>query len=151
MSNTRPRRRRRSSAEQMFWDRLGVAERVAFTVGYAVGQGHPFPSPAMIADLRTQIAADRRRTTAARTDPTAPAPFRATPRPTDPDRPRRRNGYDYAEVAAIARAAIAAGRSAATDVFEMIDHCKSPGAASMAISTARKQGHDIPYVRGPRT
>jgi len=54
--------------------------------------------------------------------------------------------YDYAEVARIACEAIAAGRNATDAVMEAFD-AKSRGAAQMASSTARKQGHDIPKAR----
>lgn len=52
----------------------------------------------------------------------------------------------YAEVAKIARAAIAAGRSAETAVFAADLGYATPAAARRAISHARKQGYDIPYV-----
>ncbi len=138
--NARPRRRHRSVAESMYWEKLTVDQKVAFTNGYAVGQGADFPTPAMIADLRQQIArpgSPRQRT-----------PRRLASDPTTPGESRQHVGrYDYAEVARIARQAIAEGRSAAQ---ALVDRLGSPStaAASMAISSARKAGHDIPYVRG---
>lgn len=54
--------------------------------------------------------------------------------------------YDLAEVARIAREAIADGRSAPRAIVDELD-APSPAAASMAISKARKAGHDIPKVR----
>lgn len=57
-----------------------------------------------------------------------------------------RKTYDLAEVARVACAAIADGRSAAKAVVAELG-AASPAAASMAISKARKAGHDIPRVR----
>lgn len=57
---TRHARRVRSHAEQMFWDQLSPRERVAFTLGYAVGQGADFPPPARVDALRAQLGDDRR-------------------------------------------------------------------------------------------
>lgn len=60
------KRRHRSIAEQMYWDKLSPRERVAFTIGFAVGQGHPFPTPVMIRQLRIATGVMR--------PPRAPAP-----------------------------------------------------------------------------
>lgn len=143
-SNSRPRRRMRSSAEQMYWDQLSPSER--FTIGYVVGQGIDFPSPAQIGALRIQLGFDPH-PTPGRGRATGGSPLRGRPVARDAD--GRRFTYDLALVAAIARGAIAAGRSAADAVFEQIEHCSSPKAASVAITKARQAGHDIPYLRSP--
>lgn len=52
----------------------------------------------------------------------------------------------YARVAKIARAAIAVGQSAEAAVLAADLGHATPAAARRAISHARKQGHDIPYV-----
>jgi hypothetical protein len=57
--NARPRRRHRSHAEQMYWDQLSPRERVAFTLGLSVGQGHDFPPLAIVDHLRRQLGDDR--------------------------------------------------------------------------------------------
>lgn len=124
---TRRRRRVRSHAEQMYWDALTPSERLAFTLGFAVGQGVDFPTPAQIDALRCQLGA------------TEPQPGR----PTAPSR----FTYDFAQVARIAREAVDHGRSATAAVFEQIEQCASPKAASVAISRARRLGYDIPLVR----
>lgn len=56
--------------------------------------------------------------------------------------------YPPAEVAAVAREAIAAGRSAIEAVTARFGVKKSMG--SFLVSSARKAGHDIPYVGGPK-
>lgn len=141
---TRHRRRVRSHAEQMYWDRLTPHERLAFTLGYDVGQGIDFPAPSHIAALRVQLGVDQ---------PPRPKAKRSytTRRPHARNADGTRFKYDLAQVADIARRAIAAGESATIAVFEQIELCASPEAASMAISAARKAGHDIPYVRPPRS
>lgn len=133
-TSTHRRRRYRSAAEQMYWDQLTPTERLAFTLGYVVGQGIDFPSPAQIGALRIQLGVDK------------PSPLRGRPVARNADGSRFR--YDLAEVARIAREAIAGGRSAADAVHTAIEHCASPKAASVAISRARQAGHDIPYLRG---
>jgi hypothetical protein len=136
MSNARPRRRVKSSAEQMYFDQLNVDERIAYTIGYAVGQGHPFPRPDMIEALRASITGQ--------TPPALRQPRRA----------ERRGGsrtirIDLAEVAHVAREAIARGESAAVAVHRELG-CSTTKAANVHISRARMAGHPIPYVRNDR-
>ena len=59
MSNAKPRTRRRSVGEQMYWDQLSPRERVAFVLGFSVGQGHDFPRPVDLDRLRQQLGDDR--------------------------------------------------------------------------------------------
>lgn len=59
VSNAKPRQRRRSVGEQMYWDQLTPRERVAFTLGYMVGQGIDFPRPSDLDRLRQALGDDR--------------------------------------------------------------------------------------------
>lgn len=62
----------------------------------------------------------------------------------------RRDGgrftWDYAKVAEVACAAIARGESAAEAVRDLNPGC-TVKAAGVAMVKARKEGHEIPYVR----
>lgn len=129
---TRPRRRVRSHAEQMYWDQLTPSERLAFTIGFAVGQGADFPTPAQIAALRGHLGAT-----------VEPPVGSSVARSADGSR----FTYDFAQVARIAREAVDQGRSATVAVFQQIDQCASLKAASVAISRARKLGYDIPLMK----
>lgn len=151
-SSTRRRRRHRSAAEQMWWDRATPSERLAFTLGYVAGQGIDFPNPQQIDVLAVELGVKPRR----KRPTTTPDPVSAKVRTTGTTGYKRRAdgtrfSYDLALVAAIARGAIVAGRSAAEAVFEQIPECASHKAAIVAITRARKAGHDIPYVHPRRT
>lgn len=138
-TSTTHRRRRRTPAEQMYWDSLTPAERLAFTIGYAVGRGVDFPTRDQIAVLRTQLGLDT---------PTSQKPKRTyTSRQVARAADVSRFTYDLATVADAARAAIIAGVPAPQAVMAAIPQCASLKAASVAIARARKAGHDIPYVR----
>lgn len=143
-TSTRRRRRMRSSAEQMYWDGLSPTERLAFTLGYITGQGIDFPTPAHIDAIARELGVHRNAPGTGRATGGSPLKGRPVARTAD----GRRFTYDLAEVARIAREAIAGGRSAADAVHTAIEHCASPKAASVAISRARQAGHDIPYLRG---
>lgn len=132
-SNARRRRRVRSSAEQMYWDQLSPQERVAFTIGYAVGQGADFPTPDQINVLRGRVGLE-----VAERKPPATA-TREYPRA------RRAGKYDLDIVAEAARTAVRRGESPAEAVLAATG-CTSHASASMLISKARKLGYDIPYV-----
>lgn len=141
---TRRRRRVRSHAEQMYWDALNPSERLAFTLGFAVGQGVDFPTPAQIDALRGHLGLP---TSTRGSQPPARQAFAHKGRPVARTASGQQFRYDYAEVARIAREAIADGRSPARAVFEQIEQCASEAAAHEAIRRARELGHDIPYLR----
>lgn len=122
--NSRPRRRVRSTAERMYWDRLSVDERVAFVLGYSVGQGCEFPSPQMIAELRRSIS--------------PPAVYR-------PGRVRRAS-LDRVAVARVACEAIAAGRSP-EQALVVAGFASNVKAAGVLMSRCRASGFEIPYRR----
>lgn len=138
-SSTRRRRRHRSAAEQMWWDHATPSERLAFTLGYVAGQGIDFPTPAQIGVLRVQLGPDK-----------PPKPGRGGATGDTTHRPVARNAdgtrfsYDLAEVARIATEAVTNGVSTARAVFEQIEQCASPKAATIAIARARKAGYYIP-------
>lgn len=101
----------------------------------------PAPSPAPAAECvasSTTGAGDLSESESVDTDPT---PAHGTPRPTGSG-----SKYDYAEVAEIARAAIADGRSAPQAIVDELD-APTTKAASLAMRKARQAGHHIPKVR----
>lgn len=114
----------------MYWDRLTPAERLAFTIGYALGRGVDFPTRDQIEVLRTQLGVIVR-----------PGSARKPARAADGSR----LVYDLALVAAAARTAIARGEPAALAVMAACG-CPTRPAASKLISKARRLGHDIPHV-----
>lgn len=132
-SSTRRRRRMRTAAEQAWWDRATPRERLAFTLGYVVGQGIEFPNHRQIDVISIELGVKR------------PPKLRTAskPRSTSSGQPRRT--YDLEVVAATARAAIASGTSAADAVMEACG-CPTKRSASSLITKARNLGHDIPHV-----
>jgi hypothetical protein len=64
------RQRWRSRDEQAYWARLSPRERVAFLLGFTVGQGHPFPNAQTVRHIREQMGVARPKTTPGKPRPT---------------------------------------------------------------------------------
>lgn len=120
-------------------DQLGDARIELVTIRDRLYGSDPAPAPE--APQRAAAAATPARPSARRA---------ATPPDPKPKSPARtstgRKTYDLAEVARIACEAIAEGRSAPQAIVDQLG-AASRSAASMAISNARKAGHDIPKAR----
>lgn len=78
-----------------------------------------------------------------------PAPDAHRAQPTPKSGPKG-SKYDLAQVAMLAREALANGASIKQYVFDNLPACPSAAMASVLITTARQAGHDIPAARsGP--
>jgi len=79
--NAKPLKRQRSRDEQLYWDGLSPRERVAFLLGYTVGQDHPFPAAHVVDFLRQQMGDHRALlcTNCAKPLPTPPAGAKGRP------------------------------------------------------------------------
>lgn len=110
-----------------------------------------------LVDSRVELVALQARLGGAVTPPTAVAKAPPAARETSPARKRTakrsapgESKYDLAEVAEVAREAMAEGVPVAARVMERVG-CPSVGMAGFLIKRARRAGHNIPAMRTKRT